>query len=160
MVPVVFRTKLGDLELEEQDIILFEEGLLGFESLKKFAVVNLESTAPIQWLTSLESDQVAFPVVSPWLVRVDYSLNLSKEDVEQLQIESEKDVEVLVILTIPQDNPRATTANLLAPVVINKRLKKARQVIQEDTDYQIKHSVIEEVERSRKLMGNRQTGSE
>ncbi len=157
---MIFKTKLGDLELKENDIILFEDGLPGFETLRKFAVVSLETSAPIMWLTSLESDHVAFPVINPWLVRVDYSLVLSKEDVEQLQIENEKDIEVLSILTIPQDNPKAATVNLFAPIVINKKLRKARQILLEGTDYLIKHQIADEIERSKKIMQNQAARSE
>ncbi|AEH51146.1 flagellar assembly protein FliW [Pseudothermotoga thermarum] len=157
---MTYTTKLGAIDVEDQDIIVFEQGLPGFENLRKFVVVSLESTEPIKWLVSLEESSVAFPIVNPWLVRIDYTLTLSEEDVKQLQVESEQDVEVFAILTIPHDDPKATTINLLAPVVINKKLRKARQIIQEGTNYQIKHLVTDEIERSKNLLKNKTSEGE
>ncbi|MFY9403029.1 MAG: flagellar assembly protein FliW, partial [Defluviitoga tunisiensis] len=60
-----FDTKLGSVKIDKEKIIEFEYGIPGFENLRKFALLQPESSFPIMWLVSLEDKQVAFPVILP-----------------------------------------------------------------------------------------------
>jgi len=157
---MTYKTKLGEVDVQENQVLIFENGIPGFNKLRKFALVTRESDDPIQWLVSLEDELIALPVVNPWLVCIDYSLNLSKNDIEELQIESQTDLKILSILTIPKENPGETTINLLAPIVINLKNNKAKQVIQEESPYMVRHLVKDEIKRSKSILENSKTGSE
>jgi len=148
---VVYKTKFGEIDIPESEVITFEEGLPGFENLKKFAIIS-RGSEPIMWLVSLEDEKVALPVMNPWIVRVDYNVQVPKEIVEDLEIEKEEDVKVWSIVVIPQDEPLDMTINLLAPIVVNARNRKAAQIILDNPEYDIRHSVKEEMERSKKLV--------
>lgn len=145
-------TKLGEIEVNEGKILLFEKGIPGFEHLRKFTIVELEQTKPFCWLTSLEDPTVAFPVVNPWILRVDYSFELSEADKMDLELESIEDVEVWVIVTIPQKAPNEATVNLFAPIVINVRKNLAKQVLLEGSEYKLKHRIDEELQRSNEIL--------
>ncbi|HOJ87404.1 MAG TPA: flagellar assembly protein FliW [Pseudothermotoga sp.] len=157
---MTYKTKLGQIDVSDEQVIVFENGIPGFQNLRKFTVVNRYSDNPIHWLVSLEDEYVALPVVNPWLVCVDYSLNLSQLDMQELNLENQSDLEIWAILTIPKDSPEKATINLLAPIVINLKNKKAKQVIQEDSNYSVRHFVRDEIERSKKIIQNSKTGSE
>ncbi|MCD6450035.1 MAG: flagellar assembly protein FliW [Thermotogaceae bacterium] len=155
---MVYRTKFGEIEISDNDILDFDMGLPGFENLKKFAVIS-QGTEPIMWLVSLEDEKIALPVIDPWIVRVDYDVKIPKEAVEFLELESEEDVKIWSVLVVPKDSPENMTINLLAPIVVNKKTKKAMQVILETEEYDIRHSVREEIERSRKVLESLQEGA-
>ena len=145
-------TKIGELEIEEEKIIKFERGIPGFENLREFVVVEKEESYPIMWLVSLDSPDVAIPVIDPWLVRIDYSVDIDEETIRELEIEGMEDLRILSVLVIPVGNPKEMTINLMAPIIINKRTGKGKQIIMENSGYGIRHRVIDEMERSRKIV--------
>ena len=150
---VVYKTKLGEMEIPEEKVLRFEEGLPGFENLKRFSIVS-NGSDPIMWLVSLEDDSVALPVINPWLVRIDYAVEIPEEVMENLGIEREEDVSLWAVLVIPQGDPSKMTINLMAPIVVNNKNGKAKQIILEGSGYDIRHSVKEELERSEKIAKN------
>ncbi|WP_448516215.1 flagellar assembly protein FliW [Pseudothermotoga sp.] len=145
-------TKVGEVEVSESKILLFERGIPGFERLHKFTIVELEQTKPFRWLVSLEDPNVALPIVNPWLVRVDYSFELSEADKEELKLESSDEIEVWVVVTIPADVPGEATVNLFAPIVVNKIRNLAKQVLLEGSEYKLRHKISEELERSNEIL--------
>lgn len=154
-----YKTRFGDLDVEDKQIIIFDNGLPGFSNLRKFILLARENDYPIHWLVSLENEFVAFPIVNPWLICVDYTINLSDLDIRELGIESQSDLNIWAIMTIPKDDPTQATVNLLAPVVINLKNGRAKQIIQEDSDYSVRHLVKDELERSKKIIEKSKTGS-
>ncbi len=157
---MVYKTRVGEIDVQENEILNFENGIPGFDKLRKFALISRENDDPIQWLVSLENELVALPVINPWFVCIDYSLNLSQNDLQELSIENQADLKIVAILTIPREKPSETTVNLLAPIVINLKNNKAKQVIQEESPYSVKHLVRDEIERSKQIMKSSKTGSE
>lgn len=145
-------TKLGEIEVNEGKVLLFERGIPGFEHLRRFTIVELEQTKPFCWLTSLEDPTIALPIVNPWLVRVDYSFELGEADRKELKLESTEDVEVWVIVTIPQNAPKEATVNLLAPIVVNRKKNLAKQLLLEGSEYKLKHRIDEELQRSNEIL--------
>ena len=67
-------SNFGNLSIEKENIITFEQGLLGFEELKQFAIIDLEECLPFEWLVSVEDPIVAFPILNPTLFFSDYGL--------------------------------------------------------------------------------------
>ena len=56
----IFTSRFGDIEIEEDRVISFPEGILGFEDLKKYAVIDMEEDNPLMWLQSIEEPALAF----------------------------------------------------------------------------------------------------
>lgn len=148
---MTIQTNVGEITVEEKDIVVFKQGLPGFERLRKFAVIALEDTRPIQWLVSLEDKEVSLPVIDPWMVRYDYHLDIPKNIVEYLNITKEDKVFIITVIRIPDSKPDTMTVNLAAPIIINLDNNKALQYIPEKSEYQLRHLVKEELERSKKL---------
>ncbi|WP_148615830.1 flagellar assembly protein FliW [Nocardioides rubriscoriae] len=106
--------------------------LPGFPDARRFALVQLDDEGHLCDLRSLDQDDLSFLVVPPAYFFADYSPVLDDATVADLAIESADEVLVLVILTAGA-SLAATTANLLAPVVVNTRTRQAVQVVLDDT---------------------------
>lgn len=138
-------TRFGEIEVDDTKIIEMHREILGFEGLKTFTVISQEDKGPFMWLQSLEDGSVAFVVVNPQAIKPDYEPEISDADAQSLKLAAADDVLMLAIVTIRMD-PFLVTANLRAPVVINKSLKIARQIVLEDADYSIRYNLSENIE--------------
>jgi flagellar assembly factor FliW len=125
------------VEIDDSDIINFEQGLPGFEEEKKFVLMPIGGT-PFSILQSVTSTALAFVTANPFVFFKDYDFELSKSVQEQLQISNSNDVFVQVILTVA-DLFEESTANLQAPIIINKERNIGKQVVLIDSKYQTRH---------------------
>ena len=132
----------GDIEIHEKDIVRFEQGIPGFLEEKRFVLLPLEDT-PFTILQSVNTSALGFVLIEPFSYFPSYEIDLDDNTLEQLDIESERDVAVYVILTVadPFDD---TTANLQAPIVINVHKRLGKQVILTNTNYKTKHRLFPE----------------
>jgi len=119
---------LGAVEVKEDAIITFSEGIPGFQDETQFALIPLNETSPFLVLQSVTSEKVGFMVATPYAFKAEYAFDLAPEDVAQLNIEQPEDVFVYGILTL-KDTLAASTINLLAPIVINEKTKLAKQIV-------------------------------
>lgn len=122
---------LGQVEIDEQEIISFEFGLPGFPELQKFVLLSLDADLPLVVLQSTEQAEIGFVVAYPFAFKKDYAFDISDEDKEDLQIEKEEDVITYSIVTLKESFPESTL-NLLAPVVINMNKKLGKQIVLHD----------------------------
>lgn len=141
---VKYNTKyLGVVEIEEDKILTFEQGIFGFENYKKFALLYQgEGDSVISWLQSLEEEALALPIIQPQYILENYNPVVDDEVIHSLGEPSEKNIAVFLTLTVPTDITKMTS-NLKAPLIINVTSKKGCQVIAENPDYVIKYPVYE-----------------
>ena len=102
-------------------------GLLGFEKYKSYVLTQTEEEAPFSWLQAAEHPSLAFLVIHPSEIPLEYQPDLSDEDVRFLGLENPADARILNIVTL-RANGRATV-NLKGPLVINQRTLRGKQVI-------------------------------
>jgi flagellar assembly factor FliW len=138
-------TRFGELEVPEEDIILFKDGLLGFPEARKFVILNDPTIEPLRWLQSLDEQELAFVIIDPLRFRNEYGVDLSDSDVESLELSGPEEAMLYAIVVIPRDKPEKMTANLQGPIVINAVKKLARQVISSERTHCTKHYVLEEM---------------
>ena len=118
---------------EQHPILTFEQGLPGFAELRRFEVVPMEGDlSAFSHMASLERTDIQFVVAPPGLFFNDYMVEIDDEHQEFLGIKDSSDVVVLIIVTIPHP-PAQPTANLLGPIVVNRRTLMAAQVVQYQT---------------------------
>ncbi len=139
-------SRFGALEVAEADIISLSEGLMGFEDLHRYFIVDSSDDTMILWFQSIDRSDIAFPILEPKIFRPDYGVRLSGNELRLLQIDSVAKPETLVysILTIPED-PCGMTANLKAPIVINVKEGIGRQVVLQENEYSVKWSMYREL---------------
>lgn len=138
------RTKShGEIEYSEDVVMRFSEGLFGFESETGFLPIEVPALHPLLFLQSVQREGLCFTTLPILVIDPDYRLNLSSADLELAGLSTERqpvigeDVLCLAILTLHKDGP--TTANLIAPLVINLRTREAVQALILDSEYSHQH---------------------
>ena len=137
-------TRFGELTVNKEDVINFSEGLLGFENLNKFFVVDPGDSTLILWLQSIEDEKVAFPIIEPKIFKPDYVAKLLPADMNSVELETIADAKIYSILTIPS-NITEMSANLKAPIVINNDKKIAKQIVLQDNKLTVKYEMYTEL---------------
>lgn len=132
-------TRFGTIEIEEARLVEIPAGLLGFEAYPQFGVLDHTPGSPFRWLQSTTEPSLAFVVIDPFEFFLDYDFAISDVDEEQLDLRSPEDVEVLALVTI---SPQDITANLVGPLVINRRNRQARQLVLSEPRYGTRHSLL------------------
>lgn len=125
----------GEIEIEKEKIICFENGIIGFPDCKQFTLIFDETEdgerKNISWLQSLDEPSFALPVMDPLLVKDDYNPQVEYEMLKGLGNLTEENTYVLVTVTVPSDIKKLSV-NLKAPIVINVDELKAEQIIVDD----------------------------
>jgi flagellar assembly factor FliW len=146
---MLVKTKhFGEIDLDEDKIITFDEGILGFADYKRYAIIydNESGERPdITWLQNIDEPALAIPVVSPFLIKPDFNPTVEDELLASLGEITPENLVVLVSVTVPSDVSKIS-ANLRAPFVINADQKKGCQVIVDDADYEVKYYFYEQLQ--------------
>ena len=142
-------SRFGQLDISKDKIIHFPEGLYGFEKETEFTLLpfnpNVES--PMEWMQSLKSSHLAFVITDPFLYLPYYKLKLSQKDKKIVKLSGEEPFLARAIVTIPE-NYAEMTANLIAPLIINKEKAVAKQFVLTNMDYDTRHYLLPEEMRS------------
>lgn len=139
-------TRFGDLDVKQEDVIVLPSGLIGFPELKQYVLLDHDKGSPFKWLQSLDDGAIAFVLINPLLFKPDYAVEVGEGEVADLNIESEDDAVISVIITMPS-NPMKMTANLKAPLIFNLKNRKGKQIILSSSLYTTRHNVMDEVKR-------------
>lgn len=128
----------GEVEIEENSIISFEHGLPGFEYLKDFVLLDSEDLPKFRCLQSIEESSICLLLLSPWDYFKDYQIELSDEEIRELDVRQEYDISVYNVVNVRQDK---ITTNLAAPIIINVINNRGKQIILTDTKYSIRQEI-------------------
>ncbi len=131
----------GEIDISDDKLIRFRDGIVGFPFMKDFALINDEEKEnSIMWLQSMDEEQFALPVIDPYGIMPDYKPTVDDELLKSIDYEDQIPF-VLVTLTVPP-KIEDLTANLKAPIIINTDNNKGVQVIVED-DYEVKYHIYD-----------------
>lgn len=134
----------GKIQYDEGNVITFNKGIPGFNELRKFILVDLKGYEPFKLLHSLENDEVALIVTSPYNFYKDYEIKIGDETINHLNIKEPTQVLVMATITLNSD-VRKITMNLQGPIVINTYNNLGEQIILNDSKYKIKTPLMKEV---------------
>jgi flagellar assembly factor FliW len=140
----VATTRFGLLEtvdVPEQALLTFSRGIPGFEDHTAFALIEDDRYRPLCWLQSIADPSIGFVLLDPHLILPSFELQLNDEDASLLDIASDADLQVFCILVVPAEGLRGMTANLKAPVVLDRARQRGSQVILADGRYSLRHPV-------------------
>jgi flagellar assembly factor FliW len=135
----------GDVEISDDKIITFDDGIIGFPELKHFAIMHDEekgSDAGIKYFQSVEEPGFAMPVMDPLMVCENYNPQVNDELLTPLGELKDDNIIVLVTVTVPTDLTKMTV-NLQGPIIINADEKKGAQIIVEGTDYPVRFPIYD-----------------
>ena len=142
---IVQSTRFGTLETTPDRALNFEAGLLGFPDTRSFYVVEISGEDHYFWLQSGELPELAFLMTRPWGFFPDYEIDVPDDVQEQLGLEDPAHSEVFLFLTVSRDEndePAEITANLLGPIVVNTKTRKACQVVLDDSSYGTRQPLV------------------
>ena len=131
----------GVIDFEDHDVIEIPEGMLGFNHLHRFLLIEGEELEPFKFLQSIEEPLICFPIIEPRLVNSDFRFELNSEDRNRLGLEKPEQGLVYSVVTF-SDKPEASTANLLAPLVINTSNMRGSQIVLLESSYSVKEPLV------------------
>jgi flagellar assembly factor FliW len=116
----------GEIEYDEKIIVNFSDGIIGFEELKKFLLIN-NNNGLFLWLTSVDEPEIVFPLFALDVINNNYP--------------KEKGYEVFGIVKLDRE-PENITINLKSPVYINEKTKSGFQKIIDTDNYPINYKLF------------------
>ncbi len=119
---------LGEIEFDEELIINFNSGIIGFEQLKKYLLIKVDDDF-FYWLNSVEKPEIAFPLIGIRIIDDTYP--------------EEKSHEAFGIVSLNSDVLKITV-NLKAPVYINQDTKTGYQKILDTDKYPVYYNLFKE----------------
>ena len=116
MAVTLHSTRFGRLEVPEDAVIEFPNGLIGLGGTQYALLARSEDSAFI-WLHSLEDPELAVPVTNPWRFFGDYEVELSDEEAARIGVTDADQTSVYVTVRAAEQI-EDFHANLRAPILI------------------------------------------
>lgn len=144
----------GEITIDDEKIIHFPNGIIGFPELTDFALIHDEEkgTDTIHWMQSLQEPAFAMPVMDPLIVCPDYNPEVDDELLNNIGEIVPEELLVMVTVTVPKDIKKMTV-NLKGPMVINATQRKATQVIVEGDEYPVKFPIYDILNQNKEKAG-------
>lgn len=133
-------TRFGVVDVDENRIITFPTGLLGFSSFTRYALLQPDEDAAFFWLQCIDAPELAFVVTDPSLWVRDYQVPIRREQMDELGLDKLENAQVFVILN---KHDRTLTGNLQGPLVINIVSRNAMQLVLADKRWTTRHEIIQ-----------------
>ena len=142
---MLLKTRLfGEVRVKDEEVIHFTKPILGFDDCRQYLLMENESIFPTFWLQSINDPNLAFPVVSPFSVDDNYTINLQSLDLDDMNLKSLDEALVLTLMVVPQTLSSIRT-NLRAPIIYNPEKRIAKQLILYDEKYPIHFYIMDDV---------------
>ncbi|TCP26031.1 flagellar assembly factor FliW [Scopulibacillus darangshiensis] len=131
----------GGQEIEEKEIFEFTGGVPGFLDEKEFILQPLADDSPFQVLQSVNNTDIAFVIAPLFFFTKEFDFSIPEAVVEQLGIEAEEDIVVYAIVTI-KDPFSQSTVNLRAPILLNVKTYRGKQLVLDQGNYDIRYPIF------------------
>ncbi|MDR2337243.1 MAG: carbon storage regulator CsrA [Deltaproteobacteria bacterium] len=126
-------SRFGELEINPSAVIEFPFGLVGIPDAHQF--VMLEYSSPFSWLHSIDHPDIAFVVINGAELEPQFDVQVLTAD-KDIDLRPNDEIALINVVTV-RPNIQASTVNVKAPIVVNMRNKKAKQIIIDSTDLSI-----------------------
>ncbi|MCX6153751.1 MAG: flagellar assembly protein FliW [Candidatus Kapabacteria bacterium] len=139
-VRTIKNSQFGELEVHPEYIFFFPNGLLGFDDLHEFILINEEETEPFKWLLSLAEPEIGFPLLSPWHIDLAYDPG----DIFNVKTQA-----LFVVVTLENTNG-SMTANFKAPLIFDIDKQEGHQVILPSDKFSPTHIIAQTTQQQNK----------
>jgi flagellar assembly factor FliW len=131
----------GEIAWSADATIRMPLGLPGFEHETAFLLIQLPGQHPLVYLQSMQTPEICFPALPVRVAEPAYELEIGDEDSRVLGVGSRPRIgsEVLCLALLAADEKLGTTANLMAPVVIEIGSRCAVQCVNLARGYLCRH---------------------
>ncbi|GIW74915.1 MAG: flagellar assembly factor FliW [Phycisphaerales bacterium] len=133
-------TRFGVVEIADDKVITFPQGLLGFPDHRRYCLLEPGEDACFFWLQSIDEPALAFVVTDPALFFKDYQVPIRPEQAKALDIDKLEDAQVFVIVN---KVGQTLTANLQGPLLINTLNLTGQQLVLADKRWTTRHTLMQ-----------------
>jgi len=139
-------SRFGEITFDPEKTITMTTPIPGFPESRQFILRPHDKESPFVWLQSIDDPELAFIMISPAQIIPSYQPELPTAVLEELEIEDSQQLELMLILTIPDGHIENMTANLLGPVALNPGKRIGKQVVLDPNIYDSRWQVLIEEE--------------
>ena len=148
----------GEIDIDEEQIILFPFGLYGFEEYNRFIILHDEEdeNGIFRWLQCVDEEGLCFTVMEPNFVCSEYSPKLPENTLSRIGMGTETGNDeneglIYLVITVIYEELEKSTVNLLGPIIINPKNRVAAQVVLENYEpqnsrYKTKHKIFDTID--------------
>ena len=133
------QSRFADAEVNPSDVLMFADGLPGYEAARQFALLDVPEQAPLKVLHAVNASEPCFLVVDPKSVLPTYRYELS--DPDRLRLGARDDSALLWLAMVIVDDAGTVAVNLRAPIVINPERMTGRQVMPNACVYPLRYVI-------------------
>jgi flagellar assembly factor FliW len=123
--------------VEALPTIEFVSPMPGFPDHRRFYLVSIDDSSLVYWLTSADDPELRFLVIPPQAFFPDYTPEISDEALSILGVDESERLLLLLVVTAG-DTLQETTANLMAPIVVDKESRRAVQTVLAGSDFPVR----------------------
>ena len=123
------RLGLKNVTIDPETLFSFPEGIAGFEDCRRFKVFHEGGKTTVFWLQSVDDVAVAFPIVAPESLDIEYQIELSDAVFWLIDLQDAKDIAVAVIVYRDEAEGGKIGANTRSPVILNLNSRKGMQKV-------------------------------
>ena len=132
-------TRFGVISVEDERIMTFAGGLLGFPEQTRFALIQTGEENYFFWLQSVDDANLAFVITDPSTFFRDYVVPVRDETRAEIELADVNEAQTFVICNKVGE---WLTGNLLGPLVINVRNRKGAQVVLTDKKWTTRQPLL------------------
>lgn len=133
-------SRFGTIEVDENRVITFPKGLLGFPSFRQFVLIEPNDEGYFWWLQSIEAPDLAFVVTDPNLFVSSYRVPMKADQMQELGVSSLDETQVFVIVN---KREQVLTGNLQGPLVIHVASRMGTQLVLSDKRFTTRVPLVE-----------------
>ena len=138
---IVQSTRFGELDVPEEQILDFSQGIMGFPEEKRFALMEYKPDSPFYVLQSLSDSDLTFLMITPFAFFNDYEFTMDDALMAEIGVTEDNPPTVFNIATV-KDKIENMTVNLAGPVLVNLRDRKAAQWVIEKTQFPTRYPLF------------------
>lgn len=132
--------RFGSCTFSQAEVLEFPWGIPGFPNLRRWLALSTEEGGSYVWMQCIDDVKVALPTLDPYFVFEDYNPKLPAYASAALEIESPSDFTILCIVVVT-GGAEEMTMNLFAPLVINLRTRRGRQIVLENSGFSVRQPI-------------------
>lgn len=136
---IIETSRFGQLEVDENRLITFSEGILGFPDQKRYALVQTGEGSGFYWLQAVCTPELAFVVCDPRLFVADYQVPVKTEELQTIELTDASKGQVFIIVNKVN---ALLTGNFQGPLVVNVANRHGKQLVLSDKRYSTRHPLM------------------
>ena len=139
---MLIKTKfLGEVEIKEEELIVFLDGIPGFEESRRFILLDIPENDFFKVLQDVDQEFISFIVADPWKFLQEYEIDVPDAELLKINISKKEQIAIMNIVTL-SDVFEKSTMNLLAPIIMNTENRIGRQYVLNNVSYTTKHPLF------------------